>query len=90
MTHRRSLVPSMMVGSREIEIRPLDTIGSALLRAGYRVLRRSSSGRPRGLFCGMGVCHDCLVSVEGEPNVRACITPATPGLSIGPLADEDA
>ena len=49
------------------------TLGAALLEQGIRTLRRSPSGaEPRGLFCGMGVCFECLVSVDGAPAQRAC------------------
>lgn len=49
------------------------TIAAVLLAAG-RTSWRSTRGdeRPRGLFCGIGVCHDCLVVVNGVPDVRAC------------------
>jgi predicted molibdopterin-dependent oxidoreductase YjgC len=56
------------------------TIGAALTAAGvrsWRVTRRG--GRPRGLFCGIGVCFDCLVTVNGRPSVRACLATAHSG-----------
>jgi len=60
--------------------RPGATVGAALLAAGIRTLRATRRhGRPRGLFCGIGVCFDCLVSVNGETPVRACLTPVAPG-----------
>jgi D-hydroxyproline dehydrogenase subunit gamma len=37
-------------------------------------MRTTSEGDPRGLFCGMGVCFECLVVVDGVPNTRACMT----------------
>lgn len=39
-------------------------------RLGFR--RTSAAGRPRGIFCGIGVCFDCLVEVDGARDVRAC------------------
>lgn len=39
----------------------------------------SASGEPRGLFCGIGVCFDCVVVVDGEADVRACQRLATDG-----------
>ncbi|GHI25701.1 hypothetical protein Shyd_70720 [Streptomyces hydrogenans] len=36
-------------------------------------------GEPRGAFCGIGQCFDCLVTVDGAPNRRACLVPARPG-----------
>lgn len=59
------------------------TVGAALTAAGIRSWRTTRvHGRPRGLFCGIGVCFDCLVTVDGRPNRRACLTPATPGAVI--------
>ena len=51
-----------------------DTIGSALARAGILRLRSSLTGMPRGLYCGIGVCNECLVEIDGELNRRACMT----------------
>jgi hypothetical protein len=53
-----------------------------LLRAGLRAFRRSRSGEPRGLYCAIGVCNECLVMLEDAINVRACVTPARPGARI--------
>ena len=59
------------------------TIAGALLSHGIRVFRHTRQGeRPRGLFCGIGVCYDCLVVVDGVPNVRACMTPVRRGMRI--------
>ena len=56
------------------------SVGAALLAAGVRSWRTTRiGGRPRGLFCGIGVCFDCLVTVNGEPNVRACLAPVAEG-----------
>lgn len=52
-----------------------ETIAAALLAAGCRTLRTTVGGEPRGLFCGMGVCFDCLVTVDNRTQVRACLTP---------------
>ncbi|MFF3846251.1 (2Fe-2S)-binding protein [Streptomyces sp. NPDC002328] len=68
---------------REIEALPGQTVAAALWSAGimsWRDTRRES--RPRGVFCGIGVCFDCLVTVDGRPNQRACLTPAAPGTDI--------
>jgi predicted molibdopterin-dependent oxidoreductase YjgC len=59
------------------------TVAAALLAAGRRVWRWTAErGEPRGLFCGMGVCFDCLVEVDGRPNQRACQTVAAPGMCV--------
>lgn len=49
------------------------TIAGVLLGSGRLSWRRSPrTGRPRGVFCGIGVCFDCLVTVNDLPDVRAC------------------
>jgi predicted molibdopterin-dependent oxidoreductase YjgC len=56
------------------------SIGAALWAAGVRQLRHSRVlNRPRGMYCGIGHCYDCLVRVNGGPIVRACITGVTDG-----------
>ncbi|MFV0457587.1 MAG: (2Fe-2S)-binding protein [Actinomycetales bacterium] len=59
------------------------SIGAALVASGvtaWRTTRHDS--RPRGLFCGIGICFDCLVVVDGRPNERACLTPAAAGMRV--------
>ncbi len=59
---------------------PGQSIGGALIMAGRRSWRRTRiSNRPRGLFCGIGVCFDCLVNINGRPNQRACAIQTEPG-----------
>lgn len=65
---------------RPIPIEPGQSIGAALTAAGIRSWRTTRvGGRPRGLYCGIGVCFDCLVTVNGRRAVRACATEAHPG-----------
>lgn len=65
---------------RPIDAPETSSIGAALWAAGIRQLRRSRVlQRPRGMYCGIGQCYDCLVHVNGGPVVRACITPVTDG-----------
>ncbi len=60
-----------------------ETIAAALLAGGRRVLRRTCrTGSPRGLFCAMGVCFECTVTVDGVTGVRACITPVREGANV--------
>jgi len=68
---------------RSVPARPGQSVGAALTDAGIRSWRTTRrQGRPRGLFCGIGVCYDCLITVDGRPNQRACLTPARPGLRL--------
>lgn len=67
---------------REIAAWEGDSIAAALARAGIVAYGTGKDGAPRGPFCGMGVCHDCLVSLPGQPMVRACMTKAVPGMAV--------
>ncbi|WP_460368192.1 (2Fe-2S)-binding protein, partial [Actinocorallia lasiicapitis] len=61
------------------------TIAAALLASGVRTWRTTRlDARPRGLFCGIGACHDCLLTVNGTPHLRACLTEARPADHIHP------
>jgi predicted molibdopterin-dependent oxidoreductase YjgC len=60
-----------------------DTVAAVLMRDGRVHWRRTRLGdRPRGLFCGIGACQDCLVTVDGVSGVRACIAPVAPGTAV--------
>src|SRR5579862_9138997 len=50
-----------------------ESLAAALIAAGVRGFRATRAGAERGIFCGMGVCQDCLVEVDGRSNRRACM-----------------
>ena len=57
------------------------SLAAVLLKAGQETLRDSPAGNPRGLYCGIGVCQECRVVVDGVV-VRSCITPVTAGMRV--------
>jgi sarcosine oxidase subunit alpha len=62
-----------------------DTIGSALYASGQRVFSRSFKyHRPRGLLCCSGNCPNCMMTVDGVPNVRVCAEPVREGAVVRP------
>jgi 2Fe-2S iron-sulfur cluster binding domain len=66
-----------------VQAYPGETIGAALTAAGITTFRTTrKSGKPRGIFCGIGICYDCLVVVDDTPNRRACLTPARPSADV--------
>jgi hypothetical protein len=70
----------IQVNGKPVIAYPSETIATVLLASGRHVFRHTAlSGEPRGLFCGMGVCFDCLVIINGHKNVRSCVTFAHPG-----------
>ncbi len=79
---QRGAALQLFVNQEIIEAFEGETVAAALLAAGYRTFRRTGSGARRGLFCGIGVCYDCLVTIEGFGSVRACITSVREGMKI--------
>ena len=66
-----------------VEAREGETVAAALLAASVRVFRTMPrSGEPRGGYCFVGRCADCLMVVNGEPNVMACVTPVVAGMRV--------
>jgi predicted molibdopterin-dependent oxidoreductase YjgC len=59
-----------------------ESVAAALMADGDLSTRTTSGGERRGLFCGMGVCFDCLVIVDGVPGTRACVTWVREGMDI--------
>ena len=59
-----------------------ETVATVLLAEGRIAMRTTAGGEPRGVFCGMGVCFDCLVVVDGLPNTRACMTQVREGMDV--------
>jgi hypothetical protein len=66
-----------------IRVRAGDTIAVALLAAGISSTRTTPvSGAPRGPYCMMGACFECLAVVDGRPNVQTCMMPVRHGMRI--------
>jgi len=59
-----------------------ESVAAALMADDELELRTTAGDQPRGLFCGMGVCFDCLVIVDGVPNTRACVTWVRDGMVV--------
>lgn len=60
-----------------------EPIAVALKAAGVMVHRYTSKQhRPRGIFCAIGRCTDCVMVVNGQPNTRTCITPLEEGMVV--------
>ncbi|AZV56457.1 (2Fe-2S)-binding protein [Clostridium sp. AWRP] len=59
-----------------------EPIATALKAAGVMVHRYTKKGFPRGVFCAIGRCTDCVMVVDGKPNVRTCVTPLAEGMKV--------
>ena len=74
---------TITVDNKKMAAREGEMILATLLGAGIRVNRFTSKyNQPRGLFCGIGQCTDCVMVVNGIPNVRTCVTPVEEGMVI--------
>ncbi|WP_410641141.1 (2Fe-2S)-binding protein [Amycolatopsis sp. lyj-346] len=65
------------------------TVAGVLLAAGRLSWRTTRSGAPRGVFCGIGACFDCLLTVNGVADVRACRRRAVDGDEIRTQSREE-
>jgi predicted molibdopterin-dependent oxidoreductase YjgC len=60
-----------------------EPVAAALKAAGLQVHRYTKKTRaPRGVFCAIGRCTDCVMVIDGTPNVRTCVTPLTEGMRV--------
>jgi sarcosine oxidase subunit alpha len=57
------------------------SVAAALMNAGLH-LRRSAGGEPRSALCGMGICHECRLTIDGRAHQRACMTVVANGMEI--------
>ena len=77
-----SKVITFMFAGRTLHAQDGDTVASALIRNNELVFRMTDSNKPRGLFCGMGVCNECAVTVNGKEGILACVTPLEEAMDI--------
>jgi D-hydroxyproline dehydrogenase subunit gamma len=62
-----------------------ESVAAAVLAAGERKLRVTPRrGDPRGMYCGIGMCFDCVMSINGR-RIRACLTPVEDGMQVATL-----
>jgi len=74
---------NIIVDDKIIKAYEGEPIASALIAAGITTFHKTKKrGDPRGYFCGIGLCTDCMMIVDGIRNVRTCITPVRGGMRI--------
>lgn len=82
-TLNRGQKVTISVNGRICEACEGESLHGVLFAEGYTTLRKTmKTGLPRGIFCGMGVCYECLVTINGIPNQRACMTRVEEGMEI--------
>ncbi len=72
----------LTIDGRPCTVAAGSTVAVALLEHGVAVFRASVQRDPRGPVCGMGICFECRVTIDGRPHQRACLVPCTAGMSI--------
>lgn len=76
-----------------ISCAPGASVAAALIATGRKGWRDTRGGAERGLFCGIGVCFDCLVDIDGESGQRSCMIPLAEGMDVrsarGPVQSEE-
>ncbi|MBS3970288.1 MAG: (2Fe-2S)-binding protein [Clostridia bacterium] len=71
------------VDGKKIKAKKGETIAASLLANNIRIHRYTSRYKePRGIYCGIGQCTDCVMTVNNVPNIRTCITPVEDGMII--------
>lgn len=80
-THNQAV--DIIVNGRTIAAREGDSVAAALLAAGELHFRISPTAtEPRGPYCLMGVCFECLATIDGRANRQACMTAVRPGMTV--------
>lgn len=57
-------------------------VSAAVLKTGVQTFRRSATGEPRGPLCGMGICFECSVTIDGQAHCRSCQTVCENGMEV--------
>ena len=73
---------TLTIDGRSIGVPPSTTVAAALARTGVTAYRRSVTGEPRGPLCGMGICFECRVTIDGIPHRLSCQTVCAGGMEV--------
>ena len=83
LNHINEPTVTIMVEDRQITVPESDSVAAAMLAAGILTTRTTPAGdAPRGPYCMMGTCFECLVEIDGVPNQQACQTQVRQGMNI--------
>ena len=72
----------LTINKTQVEVPEGTTVAAALLNNGQERYRLSVSGEPRGPLCGMGICFECRVTIDGVQHERSCLVVATDGMEV--------
>jgi len=72
----------LSVNGVEVTVPAGSMVSAAIMKTGAGVFRRSVTGEPRGPLCGMGICFECRVTIDGEAHCRSCQTVCRNGMDV--------
>jgi predicted molibdopterin-dependent oxidoreductase YjgC len=70
------------IDGKSVQVPAGTTVAAAMLRSGAEGFRRSVSGEPRGPLCGMGICFECRVTIDGIRHARSCQVVCREGMRV--------
>ncbi len=73
---------NISLNGKPLKIPAGTVVAAAIALAGITRFRGSVSGQPRGPLCGMGICMECRVSINGQANCRSCLVVCTEGMEV--------
>jgi aerobic-type carbon monoxide dehydrogenase small subunit (CoxS/CutS family) len=73
---------TLAVNGIMVEMPAGSLVSAAILKTGAHAFRRSVTGEPRGPLCGMGICFECRVMIDGEQHCRSCQTVCRNGMDV--------
>ena len=73
---------TISINARDISVAQGVTVAAAIAMAGNTITRRSVSGAARAPLCGLGVCHECRVTIDGRAPQLSCQTLCAPGMQV--------
>ena len=75
-------IVTLVVNGVSVEMPAGSMVSAAILKTGIYAFRRSVTGEPRGPLCGMGICFECRVTIDGEQHCRSCQTVCRDGMTV--------
>lgn len=72
----------VLINGRAIRVAPRTTVAAAIAQAGVIAYRRSVRGMARAPLCGMGICQECRVSIDGLQDCLSCLVPCADGMRV--------
>jgi D-hydroxyproline dehydrogenase subunit gamma len=73
---------TLLVNGAEVTMPAGSMVSAAIMKTGVSSFRRSVTGEPRGPLCGMGICFECRVTIDGEAHCRSCQTVCRNGMDV--------